>query len=320
MNLFSYKTSVIIPYFNEIKNLDYTFNQLQNQTHQPDEIIFVDSNSDDDSYDTINFLIKNNNFKNIKINNYRTQFKSPSECKNYGISKSKHDWLLFMDFELKFQINWIENQLIHQFESKKDVIFGVADIRGKNKFDRSCIFQTFGYRSKTVIVPSSLVNKSIFKNYGYFLPIRSTYDSLWIKMIKGNASTYSINYKTKIDYLNFAYSHGPFHLFIKTINLCLQTLFIKNYYTPYVYLLLLLLVILFFNLKILLSLFMVNILLRGFYLPYIKNKNYFLKNLDLIIFHVTSGLIIDIGRFFGFSLALILKLLNKKIRLDAYMR
>ena len=320
MDLIKYKTSIILPYFNEEKNLEYTFNLLQNQTHQPNEIIFIDSYSSDDSFNKLNLLIENKNYKKISIYNFKTNLKSPSECKNYGISKSNYDWLLFMDFELKFNKDWIQSQLTHQNQSNKNVVFGVANITGKNLFDRSCIFQTFGYKSNTPIIPSSLVHKSIFNDYGIFLPIRSTYDRVWISIIRKNQNIYSINYDLKIDYLNFAYSTGPFHLFIKTINLCLQTIFIKNYNSPYLYLFLLIIIILSNNINVYLSFLVLNIFIRGFYLPYIKNQKYYFKNYKLIPYHIITGLIIDISRFFGFTLSLLLRIFDRKIRLDSLIR
>ena len=319
MNNLKYKTSVIVPYFNEESNLEYTFDLLQNQTYKPDEIIFIDSNSSDDSYNKLCSLIEHKNFNKIQIFNFKTKLKSPSECKNFGISKSNYNWLLFMDCELKFKENWIQDQLIHQSNSKKDVIFGVAYITGKTLFDRSCIFQTFGYKSKTPIIPSSLIHKSVFETNGNFLPIRSTYDRVWISKIR-TTSNYSINYKTKIDYLNYAYARSPIHLFVKTVNLCLQALFLKKYNTPYFYLITLAILIWLNDLKIYTIFFFINILLRGFFLPFFKNKKYYFKNLKLILLHIMSGFIIDIARFFGFSLGLILKLFNVKLRLDSFIR
>ena len=320
MNISNYKVSIILPYFNEEKNLEYTFHLLQNQTHKPDEIIFVDSNSSDNSHTKLELLIQNQNLQNINIYNFKTNLKSPSECKNFGIKKSNFDWILFMDFELKFKNEWIENQLIHQLKSNTKVNFGVAYITGKKLFDRSCIFQTFGYKSNTPIIPSSLVHKSIFYEYGDFLPIRSTYDRVWISKIRSHENLYSINYNIKIDYLNYAYARGPFELFLKTVNLCLQSLFLKNYNTPYIYIFIIILLLYFNNIFFYFSLLSINFFLRGIYLPYKKNKKYFLKNLNLLPYHVLTGVIIDIARFIGFSIGLLFRLIGFKFRLDRLIR
>ena len=63
--------SVIVPYYNEDKVIDFTFKRLIEQTLQPKEIIFVNSNSTDNSFITIDNFI-NNYLGNISILNFDT--------------------------------------------------------------------------------------------------------------------------------------------------------------------------------------------------------------------------------------------------------
>ena len=79
--------SIIIPYFNESKVISDTFNLLINQSFKANEIIFINSNSDDRSYELVNSLIDNYE-GNIKILNFDTKCKSPSAAKNFGIKKN----------------------------------------------------------------------------------------------------------------------------------------------------------------------------------------------------------------------------------------
>ena len=62
------------------------FKRLIEQTLQPKEIIFVNSNSTDNSFITINNFI-NNYQGNISILNLDTNCKTPSDAKNFGIKK-----------------------------------------------------------------------------------------------------------------------------------------------------------------------------------------------------------------------------------------
>ena len=48
--------SVVIPYYNESETLLNTLHSLRNQTLKPDEVIFVDSGSTDDSTTIIKIL------------------------------------------------------------------------------------------------------------------------------------------------------------------------------------------------------------------------------------------------------------------------
>ena len=52
--------TVIVPYYDENDTICTTIDLISRQTITPREIIFVDSNSTDDTYQTINNWIKDN--------------------------------------------------------------------------------------------------------------------------------------------------------------------------------------------------------------------------------------------------------------------
>ena len=59
--------STIIACRNEIHNLPSLLVSIENQTYKPDEVIFVDDNSTDETYNfLINYSKKHNNIKVIK--------------------------------------------------------------------------------------------------------------------------------------------------------------------------------------------------------------------------------------------------------------
>ena len=101
--------SVILPFFNEKSSAEKTLNLLYQQTIPPKEILFIDSNSTDETSHIIKNFINKKNLITWKI--YKTNLKTPSEAKNYGISKSNFEWCAFMDFDIKFSLNWIEDQI-----------------------------------------------------------------------------------------------------------------------------------------------------------------------------------------------------------------
>ena len=57
-----YKISVIVTYHNENYNLEKTLDQLLKQTYKPREIIFINSESTDKSYEVLK-----NKIKHLKI-------------------------------------------------------------------------------------------------------------------------------------------------------------------------------------------------------------------------------------------------------------
>lgn len=176
----SFNISVILPFYNEKHNAEKTLNLLYKQTRQPNEIIFIDSNSTDETYEVINNFINKKSLTTWKI--YKTNLKTPSEAKNFGISKSNFEWCAFMDFDIEFSLNWIEDQI--NFLSKKKSIlisFGVINLNPEKYFDKIVISQTYGINSNAPVIPSSFISKSYFKKNGLFLPYRSFYDKIFIK-------------------------------------------------------------------------------------------------------------------------------------------
>ena len=317
-NIKTANISLVLPYFNEAKNIKYTFDCILNQTLIPKEIIFIDSHSSDNSFNILTKLISNNKNKEIKILNLHTKLETPSEAKNFGISLSQFNIMAFMDFDLNFNSRWIESQYNLLLNSKVDIVFGVANLKGKSNFDKACCFQTYGYMSGTPIIPSSMMYKKVFSKVGLFIPIRSVYDKLWIQGIMNKKILYLINNEVSIDYNNYSFAENSKFLFLKIINSYLQSVFIKGYHSPYFYLAFLLPIIIFPSINILSIYLILFIFLRGFYLPYKKNKKFYWKNKHLFFYFIYTGLIIDFSKIIGFIAGVFLKIFKKNIRIDKF--
>lgn len=317
------KVSVIAPYYNEKNSIEYTLNQIKKQTLEPDEVIFINSNSDDCSSSLIDKFIIENNMFNWK--NYNTKLKSPSEAKNYGIQKSNNDLLAFMDFDIEFPIYWLELQ-IYEFKvnSNLEISYGLIDLNPSNYFDKLVIAQTYGINSLNPVIPSSIIKKTYFENHGKFLPYRSSYDKFFIEdSFKFRNHKVLKNNKIKIKYLKICYAKNFKELFFKTINYHIQSFFFKTIIVPIIYLLIfyvsLFLIVL--NIKNTLVFLFLSFCLRGFYFPYKKNKLFFKKfKISQIPNLFFIGLFIDLTRIVSYHMSLFLKLFNKKIRFDKYYK
>ena len=317
-NITTAEISLILPYYNEVNNINDTFNLILNQNITPKEIIFIDSNSSDNSFNLLNDLIYDYKNSDIKFLNLHTKINTPSEAKNFGLSKSQFDIIAFMDFELIFNSRWIESQYNLLLKYNVDIVFGVANLKGKTNFDKACCFQTFGYMSGIPIVPSSMMYKKIFVKAGLFIPIRSVYDKLWIQGIFNNKLSYLINNDVSIDYANYSFAKNTKYVFLKIFNTSLQSVFIKGYHSPYFYFLIFMPIILFPNFYLLCIYCYLFIFIRGFYLPYKKNNKYYWKNIHLFFYFIYTGFIIDFSKIIGFTLAVFLKIFKKKIRIDKF--
>ncbi|MDO8623481.1 MAG: glycosyltransferase family A protein [archaeon] len=93
--------SVIIPQYNEEKDISDCLKSLENQTYKKIEIIVVDDGSTDNSLE----LIKNFS-KKIKI--LQQNHKGPGEARNLGAKNAKGEILIFVDADMMFDKDYLK--------------------------------------------------------------------------------------------------------------------------------------------------------------------------------------------------------------------
>lgn len=315
----SIKFSLILPFYNEKRCAELTLKLIYSQTVQPNEVLFINSNSNDNTDQIIANFINKNNLKNWKI--FNTKYETPSEAKNFGITMSKFSWCAFMDFDLFFSKKWVEDQINFLNDNKNILIsYGTLGLNPTNYFDKLVVCQTYGINSLKPIIPSSFIHKDYFYKFGNFYPYRSFYDKIFIQnSLKKSNSLVALNKKIIISYQNINYASNIKELFLKTLNYTIQSVYIKGNKIPYIY---------FFLLFIFSSMILVDktfifpiliflIILRGILIPHIKNQNMF-KYFQIrdLLYIFLIGIFIDLTKLIGFLVGFILKLTNKKIRLD----
>lgn len=94
MNIEKYPSiSIIVPSFNEEKNIRRCLDSILNQTYRDFEVICVDDNSTDSTFD----IIKEYSKKDSRIKPYKNPEKGVSSARNFGISKARGQFLGFVD-------------------------------------------------------------------------------------------------------------------------------------------------------------------------------------------------------------------------------
>lgn len=111
------KVSVVIPAYNEEKDILACLESLMKQSYKNLEVIIVDDGSKDNTRKIVKsfgdrhknvFLIKNNH-------------QGPGASRNLGAKKSKGEILVFVDADMTFDENYIKN-LVRPFQLYKDII------------------------------------------------------------------------------------------------------------------------------------------------------------------------------------------------------
>ncbi|MDA7841207.1 glycosyltransferase [Gammaproteobacteria bacterium] len=308
------KISVILPFYNEEKTIKLTIECLRNQSLIANEIIFVDSGSDDNTTKIINEAAIKHPSLNITI--LFSGKMSPSSSVNLGIKKSINNMIIYMDCGLDIPSNWLESQAASYDRKKIDIISGRIYTEGANVVDKCFIAHTYGFKNKCICLTGSLMNKLIFEDIGYFIEnCRAGYDVDFINKVKQNSLTRSINKDVCLRYfgINFAANISDGYNKIK--------LYSKSGWSaygdrkPYLYFLMLiisLLVISFSQLIYIMTLIISYIVIRGYIIPFYKSKAILdIKSGKFFGMLPVTALLFDIARINGYAEGLFKK--NKSI-------
>lgn len=116
------KISVIIPFFNKLKNLDIVLHNLKNvQTSTPEEIIVVD---DDSTENTLDELKDKYGFINIKTNISNDGQHRAGQARNRGYSQATGDILIFQDNDVILGKHYIEYVRKYYETQKEGIVTG----------------------------------------------------------------------------------------------------------------------------------------------------------------------------------------------------
>lgn len=297
--------TVIIPYYNENKTILKTIDLVSRQSISPMEVIFVDSNSFDESSKTIeNWINKNNKNYSTNYKNVNKGSRDPGSSKNVGIGLAKTKWIAFMDCGLLFELDWLEKQWDYIEKYKYDIVSGVCLLEGRGPIDSAAVSQTYGYKRKRPCVPGTLLKKSVFDKTGLFLENRRAgYDSDWLLSIKKMNLFRGINWDVIVRYNGINFANSFLGVLKKSIKYSIPTVGLRYYNLSYYYILFFTIFILTLNFSysIALQLFIVYLLFRGFLVPIIKSRslNGFYCYYYMIVLIPIIGILIDFGKTIG---------------------
>ena len=100
--------SVIVPFYNEEKNIEKCFQSILVQSIFTEiEVLFINDGSTDDSLTILNDLVKP--YDNIKI--YNKENTGLSDSRNYGFLRSKGEYIYFLDSDDSIEPNCLERCL-----------------------------------------------------------------------------------------------------------------------------------------------------------------------------------------------------------------
>lgn len=292
--------SLIIACRNEIDNLPNLLVSIENQIYKPDEVIFVDDNSTDETYDFLNYFSKKHNYIKIIKNNGKGKKSALIEGAKIGISK----YLMFTDADCYLNKNHCKLALEYIKENKSDMLLGAVDIIDeKGVFN---IIEKIEFASlQAVTAYTALINNPTMCNGANLIIKRDIYlkyiseinkniasgdDMFMLHALKKNKA--KINYLFNKDYIVKTKGTNNFHKFLlQRTRWASKSVNYKDIFTIFIAILVVII-----NIGILISLFysyipflIIFIIENIIILPYlIKYKYYRILKYYPILFPIMS--------------------------------
>lgn len=114
--------SIIIPTYNEERNVGDCLKTLESQSYQPLEILVVDDGSSDGTLGVVRSL----QFSGQRFQLLRQRHLGPAKARNFASGKAKGEILVFMDADMSFSKNFI-----------KDLVSPILDGKYKGTFSKN---------------------------------------------------------------------------------------------------------------------------------------------------------------------------------------
>ncbi|PIQ50294.1 MAG: hypothetical protein COW03_00705 [Cytophagales bacterium CG12_big_fil_rev_8_21_14_0_65_40_12] len=143
LNQFSGKVTVVVPFRNEVKNIETIFDALQAQTYANFEVIFVNDHSSDGSLKKLEALI-NKSRKDLDVKVLNLIYKEGKKAAiAEGIAKSSGEIMLTTDADCWFNERWVQ-QMVQPFSNATiQMVTGPVILEGKS-FLQKCQRIEFG--------------------------------------------------------------------------------------------------------------------------------------------------------------------------------
>jgi len=190
--------SIIIPLYNEERYVNLCINSILNQTYPNIEIILINDGSTDNTGKIIEIYRE----KGVKIFTIRNS--GPAIARNFGAKQSHGNILIFLDGDMKFESNYVENLIKpilegnaigtdaeYEYIANLDNIWAKIWSRSKYNVERSKEKKGYYFRA--------ILRKKFFEIHG-FSPDRDYYDdhslyekSHWQSQIAKNTICYHYN-------------------------------------------------------------------------------------------------------------------------------
>src|SRR3954469_5522760 len=115
------RVSLVVPVRDEATTIDELLTNIVRQTRPPDEMIFVDGGSRDNTVARLRAFDP----KGIALRIIEAGEATPGRGRNLGIAAASHDWIVMADAGTRLEPDWLERLLeAHARDAAVEVVYG----------------------------------------------------------------------------------------------------------------------------------------------------------------------------------------------------
>jgi len=179
------KISIIIPMKNEEFYLPTFLNKLILLDQKPDEIIFIDGGSIDQSTKIVESFYEQFKSFNVNIKLIKVKQAFPGKARNIGIRNAANDWIVLLDVGLYPKEYWLKQLWNEMHKNNSLVVFAKCRFISNTFVGRIMCAISYGVNSNLNVLPASLIHKSLFEENGFFVEnLRGGEDIIWVNNLK----------------------------------------------------------------------------------------------------------------------------------------
>jgi len=153
---------------------------LSKQTILPQEVIIIDSSSNNDVYDiACGWETK------LPVLYQKFDFAYPGKARNIGVQMAKGEWFGFLDSKTVPKPEWLEKSLARVKETNCELVVGLTIFAvGQTPYQEVLRAASYGCIAHETL-PGSIIHKNAFDKCGAFISdIRSAEDMEWMSRAK----------------------------------------------------------------------------------------------------------------------------------------
>jgi glycosyltransferase involved in cell wall biosynthesis len=193
--MFSVNIAVVCPTYNSAAYINRTLNTLLSQNTLPEEVIFSDDGSQDNTAEIIEKNRDRFTLAGIELKILHNHHEGPGAARNHGISSTSQPWIAFLDADDTWKPDKLKrikeliksdqeiNLLLH-WEEYIHADGNVSTLEHGKNYDENFSTSKQLYRNNFMSTSAVVCRLSLLQKYGGFdatLPNGQDYD-LWLQM------------------------------------------------------------------------------------------------------------------------------------------